>query len=242
MQALIMRKQADDIADKDTKKARLAEAMAMLEKSEATRREHLEALSIHDSPDIDRSRFNLGGSGIGLAKLSRGAEAERYLRAAREAYEDAKRIRVRRYGEGFALPATASCDHGIALAYYYGALLGADPLRDKREAYKPITPESRMFLLRRASAACAEALRDRSLLAPADVDGKDAIKSADLTIKISQARRLVSAQARRREPLSLTEAEKILGTVNAEALGEAQCLGGIIEAAADGEGEQAPWA
>ena len=130
--------------------------------SEASRREHLKSLGIEDSPDVDRARFNLGGSGIGLAKLSRGAEAEQYLRAAHQAYQEAKQIRIQRYGEGIALPAIAACDNGIALAYYYGALLEADPLRDDREAYCPITPQTRMLLLRQATAACAEAFDARS--------------------------------------------------------------------------------
>ncbi len=241
MQALIVRKQADANADPVAVKARRAEAMAMLAESEDKRGKYLADLGIPDSPDVDRARFNLGGSGIGLAKLSRGAEAERYLSAARAAYEEAKRLRVQRYGEGMALPAVASCDNGIALAYYYGALLEADPVRDEREAYSPVSPQVRMFLLRRASAACAEAFRDRTLLAPADRDDGDAIKSADLTIKISQMRKLVSAfHARGRKPLSLTEAEKVLGAVLPEVLEEARDLGGIIEAAADGGADRRP--
>jgi hypothetical protein len=229
MQALIMRRQADGIGDRAAKKARLAEAMAMLAESEANRRKHLAELGIEDSPDVDRARFNLGGSGIGLAKLSQGAEAEEYLRAAYQAYAEAKRIRVQRYGEGIALPAIAACDNGIALAYYYGALLEADPLRPEPEAYHPVTPQIRMLLLRQATAACAEAFRDRSLLAPADVDDGDAIKSADLTIKISQVRKLVSAfHAAGRAPLDRTKAERILGQVSTEAVNEARDLGGIV--------------
>ena len=164
MQALIMRKQANDMADLTARKSRRAEAMTMLRESEARRRHQLEELGIYDSPDVDRARFNLGGSGIGLAKLSRGAEAEQYLRAAHQAYQEAKQIRIQRYGEGIALPAIAACDNGIALAYYYGALLEADPLRDDREAYCPITPQTRMLLLRQATAACAEAFDARSQL------------------------------------------------------------------------------
>lgn len=239
MQALIMRKQAESIADPAAKKVRLAEAMTMLTESEASRAKCLAELGIRDSPDVDRARFNLGGSGIGLAKLSRGGEAEDYLRAAREAYQEAKRIRVQRYGEGIALPAIASCDNGIALACYYGALLEADPLRGEQEAYKPITPQTRMSLLRQAGAACAEALRDRTLLAPADRDDDDAVKSADLTIKISQLRKLVSVfQAREREPLSRAEAEETLGVVSAEALDEARDLGGIISATTGSDADQ----
>jgi len=240
MQALIMRRQADGIADRAAKKARLAEAMAILEESERNREKHLAELGIPDSPDIDRARFNLGGSGIGLAKLSRGAEAERYLRVARQAYEEAKRIRVQRYGEGIALPAIAACDNGIALACYYGALLEADPLRGELEAYSPITPQIRMSLLRQAAAACAEAFRARSLLAPADIDDQDAVKSADLTIKISLVRKLVSAfNSSDRRPLHQAQAESMLGKLGAEAVSEARDLGGIIGAAADGDGDQA---
>jgi hypothetical protein len=240
MQALTIRKRAAHIADPAARKKQLAEAMAMLEQSEASRVEHLKSLGIEDSPDVDRARFNLGGSGIGLAKLSRGADAERYLRAAREAYEGAKLIRVRRYGEGIALPAVASCDNGIALAYYYSALFLADSHRDARDAYRPVDPETRMSSLRRASTACADALHDRTLLAPADRDDGDAIKSDDLTIKISQLRKLLSAfHARSSQPLSRADACTLLGFPWAgtnvpglrlpEVLVEARDLGGIIE-------------
>jgi hypothetical protein len=89
-----------------------------------------------------------------------------------------------------------------------------------------------MFLLRQATAACAEAFRARSLLAPADADDLDAIKSADLTIKIGQVRKLVSAfHARGRSPLSQAEAERLLGLVGAEAMREAGDLGHIIGSA-----------
>jgi len=53
-------------------------------------------------------------------------------------------------------------------------------------------------------------------------------------------RKLVSARASRQGPLSLAEAEKVLGRINAEALEEVQALGGIIEAGADGDDGQAP--
>jgi hypothetical protein len=254
MQALIMRKQAGPITDRAVRKKRLAEAMTMLEQSQASRGEYLGKLGLPGSPDEDRARFNLGGSGIGLAKLSRDAEAQRYLRAARKAYEEAKRLRVQRYGAGIALPSIAACDNGIALAYYYGALLEADPLPGEPlpadplpadplsgdpDAYRPIPAPTRMFLLRRASAACAEAFRDRTELAPADRDDGDANKSADLTIKISQMRKLVSAfHGRGREPLTLAEAEKLLGAVLPEVLDEARDLGGIIKAVAEGGTEQ----
>ena len=245
MQGLIMRKQARDIADPAAKKTRLAQAMTMLAESEESRDEYLRELGTGDSPDVDRARFNLGGSGIGLAKLSRDAEAEKYLRDALEAYERAKRIRVRRYGEGIALPAIAACDHGIALAYYYSALLEADPRRVAGQAYRPVSPQARMLLLRRASAACADALRDRTLLAPADRDDGDAVKSDDLTIKISQLRKLISAfRAQGGAPLSLAAAGKLLsipqprdgpGGKLPEVLEEARDLGGIIEDVADEE-------
>jgi hypothetical protein len=245
MQALTIRKRAAHIADPAARKSQLAEAMAMLERSEASRGEYLESLGIEDSPDVDRARFNLGGSGIGLAKLSRGADAERYLRAAREAYEGAKLLRVRRYGAGIALPSVAACDNGIALAYYYSALLLADPHRDPRDAYRPVDPETRMSSLRRASNACADALRDRTLLAPADRDDGDAIKSDELTIKISQLRKLASAlHAAAGEPLRLAAACALLGFPWAgtslpdlelpEVLVEARDLGEIIDAGTDG--------
>jgi len=206
MQGLIIRKSARDIADPAAKKRQLADAMNMLAESEDARTGYLRELGIKDSPDMDRARFNLGGSGIGLAKLSRDAEAEGYLRAALEAYEMAKHLRVQRFGEGMALPAVASCDNGIALAYYYSALLEADPRRAPEETYRPVSPQTRMSLLRQASAACADALRDRTLLAPADRDDGDAVKSDDLTIKLGQMRKLITAFRVKGEPLSLAGA------------------------------------
>jgi hypothetical protein len=240
MQGLIMRKQAGVIADAAVKKERRAAAMAILAQSEAGRTKYLEELGIKDSPDADRARFNLGGSGIGLATLSRGGEAEKYLRAALDAYQEAKRIRVRRYGEGIALPSIAACDYGIAVAYYYGAVQEADPRSDEREAHALITPQVRMFLLRQASAACAESLRDRTLLAPADADDGDVIKSSDLTIKITQMRRLLSAfHARERVPLSVAEASRLLGVAeDCEVLREARDLGRIIQAIGGGASQE----
>jgi hypothetical protein len=247
MQGLIFRKQANDIDDPAAKKKRRADAMAVLAESEELRDGYLKKLGISDSPDVDRARFNLGGAGIGLAKLSRDAEAEGYVRDALEAYEMAKRVRVRRFGEGFALASVAACDHGIALAYYYGALLEVEPRRRPGEEYRPVSPHNRMSLLRQASTACAYALRVRTLLAPADLDDKDAVKSDDLTIKISQMRELVSAyHANGREPLSLTAACKVLnlplslaapGQKLLEVLEEARDLARIIKDTADEERE-----
>jgi hypothetical protein len=240
MQALIMRKQADGIADREQKKAQLAEALDMLIESEANRTGYLKALGIHDNPDMDRARFNIGGSGIGLAKLSRGQEAEKYLRIASDAYEEAKRIRVQRHGEGVALPAIASCDNGIALSHYYAAVLGVDPSRDERLEFSPISRQKRMDLLRRANAACAIAFSDRTILAPANRDDGDAIKSDDLMIKICQMRKLISAlHGRGGRPLGLREAMEMLGTVESETLEEAHDLGGIFDPATDGPGQAA---
>jgi hypothetical protein len=242
MHGLIMRKQARDIADPAAKKRRLAGAMDVLAESEDSRIKYLSELGIEDSPDMDRARFNLGGSGIGLAKLSRAAEAEKYLRDGLEAYETAEHLRVQRYGEGMALPAVASCVNGIALAYYYSALLRANPRRGRMETYHPVSPETQMDLLRQASAACADALRDRSVLAPADRDDGDALKSDDLTIKLGQMRKLITAFNVKGEPLGRAEAWKTLGFPGTwelsgrrlpEVLEEARDLAGIITDVAD---------
>jgi hypothetical protein len=245
MQGLIMRKQANHFDDPAAQKRRRADAMAMLAESEDLRVAYLEQLGISDSPDMDRARFNLGGSGIGLAKLSRDAEAEGYLRDTLEAYERAKQIRVRRFGEGMALASVASCDHGIALAYYYSALLEADPRRDRGGEYRPVSAQTRMLLLRQASAACAQALRDRTLLAPADGDGDDALKSDELTIKVGQMRKLISSfHAKGRIPLGIAEAWKLIdipewahlpGRKLPEVLEEARDLAGIIKDTVNGE-------
>jgi hypothetical protein len=253
MEALCLRKRANLIKDGGERKAKRIEALAMLEQSLESRHGYLERLGIRDSPDLDRGIYNLGGSGIGLAKDSQGAEAERFLRGAWDAYEEAKRIRVERYGEGYSLPSIASCDSGMALACYYGALLEADPTRD-REAYRPITPEDRMALLRQASAADGEALRDRTARASADQESDDSIKSLKLTVKIDQVRQLVSAFYARGHvaPFSLQEANELLGLrtvgespaeavpealVLTEALEEARDLGGLIAPSSPGESQ-----
>jgi hypothetical protein len=236
MEALIIKTQARDIADPIEQKAQYVRSLEMLGKSEDNRRKYLAELDICDSPDMDRSRFNLGGPCISLAKLSKGPEAEYYLRRGLGAYEEAKRMRVLRHGAGVALASIASCHNGIALVYYYSALMEVDPQRRETDTFGRITPQTRMALLRRASTACAEALRDRTVLAPADRDDEDAIKSDDLTIKIADTRKLLSAvHARQGKPLREDEAAKLLGKPTAEAIDEARTLGGIVEAADDAE-------
>lgn len=245
MQGLIMRKQANHFDDPAAQKTRRAESMAMLAESADLRSGYLERLGISDSPDIDRARFNLGGSGIGLAKLSRDADAERYLREALDVYQGVKQIRVQRFPEGIALASIASCDNGIALVYYYSALLEADPRRGPHAAYRPVSAQARMHLLWQSSAACAQALRDRTLLTLADRDGPDALKSDDLTIKIGQMRKLLSAfHAKGQVTLSLAEAWKLIDVPEAsfmpgrklpEVLREARDLAGIIKDSADEE-------
>ncbi len=235
MEALIIKTQARDTDDPVRQKAQYALSLEMLEKSENKRRVYLEKLGIKDSPDMDRARFNLGGPCLSLAKLSRDAEAEGYMRRGLRAYEEAKRIRVERHGAGVALASIASCDSGIAMIYHYSALMKVDPQRNETDAFRPISPQTRMALLRRASTACAEALRDRTVLAPADRDDEDAVKSDELTIKIADTRKLLSAlHAREGRPLSKDEAAKLLGKPAAEAVDEARDLGCMIEKAHSG--------
>jgi hypothetical protein len=229
MRALILQKQARSITDPRKRKEALSRSLEMLRESEDNRRKYLGQLKEEDSPDLDRSRFNHGGVSISLAKLSHGGQAQEYLRNARDAYETAKAIRVRRHGPGIALPAVASCDNGIALACYYGALLEASPMPDQEDSAGPVSPQMRMELLRQATAAAIDALRDRTSLAPADRDDGDAIKSDDLLIKILAVRKLLSAQRKGGGvPLSPAKAEAELAAAEREARAEARDLGGII--------------
>ena len=229
MQALIMKAQARDIADAEESKALLDRSLRMLEESETERAARLKELGIRDSPDIDRAKFNLGGPCIDIAKLSQGAEAERHLRRALEVYEQVKRIRVERHGQGIAMPSIAACDFGLALAYYYGALLEVDPLRPGGAAFMPVSPESRMSLLRRATASAWNALRDRTVLAPDGSDNEDALKSDDLMIKIIEVRKLVTAQyAKRGSQLTGQNVKDALAAAETGARLEAQRLGRII--------------
>ena len=228
MQALVKKAQARDIGAGE-KKALLEEALKMLRESEAERVRILDALGEGDSPDRDRAKFNLGGVCIDLAKLSVGPQAEAYLREAREVYEAAKEMRVRRHGEGIALPSITACDNGLALAFHYGALLAADPLRDADAPYNPISGAARLALLRRATASAWDALRDRTALSAADFDDDNALKSDDLMIKILETRKLVSAHARAgKTPLTPSAAERALSGVENETRNEAMSLGGIV--------------
>ena len=229
MQALIMKAQARDIANAEESKALLDRSLRILEESEAERAARLKELGITDSPDIDRAKFNLGGPCIDIAKLCQGAEAEGHLRRARKVYEEVKRIRVQRHGQGIAIPSIAACDFGLALAYYYGALLEVDPLRPEDAVFMPVSPESRMSLLRRATVSAWNALRDRTVLAPDGSDNKDALKSIDLMIKIIDVRKLMTAQhAKRGSQLAEQDVETALAAAETDARREARLLGKII--------------
>jgi hypothetical protein len=228
MQALVMKAQAKGLA-RSERKSKLAEALHMLEKSEAARVAILDQLKVGDSPDRDRARFNLGGVCIELAQMCSGAEADEYLRLAREVYETVKQMRVRRHGEGVALPSIAACDNGLALALYYGALLSADPLRDPKAPYAAISLQSRLALLRQATASAWDALRDRTALSAAEIDDPNALKSDDLMIKILEARKILTAVAKSNGvSLAADTVDAVLGAAEREARSEARSLGGLL--------------
>jgi hypothetical protein len=232
MRALVMKAQARDLPPADRKKM-LAESLGILTDSEAARALILDGLGVGDSPDRDRAKFNLGGVSIDLAQMCSGAEAGGYLRQAHQAYEAAKVMRVARHGAGIALPSIAACDFGLALSYYYGALLSADPLRDEQADDVEISLPSRLALLRQAATCAWDALRDRTALSAADVDDDNALKSDDLMIKILDARKLVSAVSRAGAPLSAAAADAVLRSVEGQARSEALKLGRLLSAGPD---------
>jgi hypothetical protein len=227
MRALIMRKQATDIVDPAARKAALTEVLGILVDSADLRQQILARRGIDDHPDLDRSRFNIGGTGVELAKLSEGREAESFLKQGRAAYAYAKQMRVRRF-DGRAASSIASCDSGLALILYYGALLAVDPLRPDGADFAPITQETRMSLLRSATASAWDSLRDRSVISAGTFDDKDVFKSHNLMTKIIGVRKILTAY-HGSGPVDPATAEAALRAPGSEALKEATTPGNLVQ-------------
>jgi hypothetical protein len=226
MRALIMRKQAADIVDPAARKAALNEVLGILVDSADLRQRILGRCGIDDHPDLDRSRFNIGGTAVELAKLSAGEQAEGFLKQGHEAYAYAKQMRVRRF-DGRAASSIASCDFGLALILYYGALLAVDPLRPDGADFAHISREVRMSLLRGATVSAWDSLRDRSVISIGSLDDKDVFKSHNLMTKIIVVRKILTAY-HQSGPVDPATAEAALDEPANEALREATASGDLV--------------
>ncbi|WP_131767807.1 hypothetical protein [Candidatus Protofrankia californiensis] len=207
----------------------LAEALELLQHSLDERRRL-------DDPEVDRAEFNLLGTYVRLAKLTGGDDAHRWLQAAYEGYSRLRAMRLEQFG-GVVISSIAVCTSGRGLALYYGALTGVDPRR-KNSGHDDVpvvgvTTTTRLDLVRQASVLVADSLRERSELAPLDVDSDDCLKSIALLEKILGLRRLLvaatpgSAAASGAEltTLSSEEVEKVLHPTEQELLREVTTFG-----------------
>ncbi|MEU1924613.1 ATP-binding protein [Streptomyces albogriseolus] len=161
--------------------ARLAayrESERLLQRSAAVR---AELVGDKDSPDLDRSKFNLAGVSIELAKHDDPACCKQHLDLARSVYQEVLEIRERRLGTRY-LEEVACCVNGLGLVAYYEALL------------LPLSHQQRINRLREAAghASAADALRAHS---DGPVDRGNTLKSVSLSARIALARLGLSVAA-----------------------------------------------
>ncbi|MFJ8941110.1 AAA family ATPase [Streptomyces sp. NPDC102365] len=146
------------------------EAREVLERSAAERAALMEGV---DSPDIDRSRFNLAGLEVAYAQVDHPSACADHLDKAAEHYDTVLRIRKKRYGTQH-LDEVACCVNGLALVAYYRALLIPDS----------VTRQTKR--LREAAERVHEAILLRQ--AKEGTDDRNTAKSLDLSVKIALAR------------------------------------------------------
>lgn len=167
MDALLRRNLADSIDDAAARRQEKLEALDQLERSAALRAELLSA----DSPDVDRSRFNIPGTLATLSKEARPEEVKGLLDRADDLYREIHRVRSRRYRTQ-ELEEVITCVNGLAVVNLNRAMLQPD-----------LTPSQRVALLERAHDQANEAREVRQrLAAPSPVSG-DSAKSAALAAK-----------------------------------------------------------
>lgn len=146
-----------------------SKSIAVLEEAHRLRGDLLD----ENHPEFARSLFNLAGIRILLAKAERDAAAE-HLAAAARVYTDVIRIRRRIYSVPVH-PHIATCVQGLGTVHLYEVVLG-DP-----------GPEERTALLRKATEATIEALRQWGEIEGA-TDGAEVSKGSKLLAKIAIAR------------------------------------------------------
>jgi hypothetical protein len=167
MDALLRRKLAATIDDPTARRAELEEALAQLERSAARREELIPEVTA----DIDRSKFNIPGTLVGLAKASTPAEAGPLLDRAEEIYTYVYGVRVSRYRTRDS-EEVITCVNGLGLVNYYRAVLLPD-----------IAVEERLDYLKTARDHATEAMRVRESLAWPGGISSDSLKSASVVAK-----------------------------------------------------------
>ncbi|MFJ4717382.1 hypothetical protein [Streptomyces sp. NPDC088785] len=153
-------------------------AERLLQRSAAVR---AELVGDKDSPDLDRSKYNLAGVSIELAKHDDPACCKQHLDLARSVYQEVLEIRERRLGTRY-LEEVACCVNGLGLVAYYEALLLS------------MSHQQRVSRLREAAAhaGAADELRAHS---DGPVDRGNTLKSVSLGARIALARLGLSVEA-----------------------------------------------
>jgi hypothetical protein len=179
MRGLLLRQKAGSEPERGAALSLLRQAEVALRHSYESRAELVAAPE--NSPDVDRSRYNLAGLEIRLAQEDVPEAAAGHLTQAERHYTEILAIRRARYRTD-ELEEVVCCVNGEALAAYYRAVLLDGTWRDRIE------------LLRLAAERAAEAAAIRQRLAGTIDDGNTA-KSVALLAKIALARLAVLEQA-----------------------------------------------
>jgi hypothetical protein len=170
MYGLLLKKRGASLRGQE-QLAAYREAEHMLRASAAVR---AELVGDKESPDLDRSQYNLAGVSIELAKHDDPAHRARHLDRARSVYRTVLEIRERRLGTRY-LEEVACCVNGLGIVAYYEALL------------LPLSHQQRVGRLREAAghAGAADELRAHS---DGSVDKGNTLKSVSLGARIALAR------------------------------------------------------
>lgn len=167
MDALLRRKLAATIEDPIARRAELEKALEQLERSAARREELIPEVTA----DIDRSKFNIPGTLIGLAKASTAAEVGPLLDRAEEIYSYVLGVRLRRYGTRQS-EEVITCVNGLGVVNYYRAVL-----------LPGISVADRLDYLKTSREQATEAMGVRESLAWPGGLSSDSLKSASLAAK-----------------------------------------------------------
>jgi len=169
MRGLILKKLAAFPRPGEDSLELLQDALEVLEDADAIRMQRLPPTH----PERARSRFNLAGIRIDLAKRQR-ARASAHLDEGEAIYTEVRRLRREIYARADH-PHVAACVAGLALIYYYRATL------------LTASSATRTHWLREATAHASDALQSREIQ-EGSIDGEESEKVSRLLAKIAMAR------------------------------------------------------
>lgn len=168
MDGLLRRQIAETVVDPDEQLSALKEALEQLRRSAATRRMWV----LEDSPDIDRSLFNISGTLVLVAKaVNDQREVRPLLDEAERAYMEIGRIRARRYRTEN-LEEVITCVNGRGIVSFYRAILQPE-----------LSASERMAAIKMARDHAYRAMMVREGLASRDGLSEDSMKSAKILAK-----------------------------------------------------------